>query len=582
MSAIEVLPPEVASGIAAGEVIDRPASAVRELIQNSLDAGATRIEVELEGAGLRTVTVRDDGTGMDAADAVAAFSRHATSKLSSLGDLATLTTHGFRGEALPSIAFAGDVEMVTRAAGSDAGTRVRCEAGGPLATEPAGSPPGTVVTVRRLFRNLPGRLKFMRGPAAETAACARIVSWHALARPATGFRLLVDGSERMLALATTDLRKRAVDVLGRDAEGFLAFSAEEGAYRVSGLVQAPGMVHGRSRQWLFVNGRPVEDRGLRYSLIAAYGGQVPRESSPAAIVLLALPPSRVDVNVHPAKTEVRFADQGAVYGLVSRTVRAAFGMPGIPGVPEAETGVILPMSATEGALLASDSRAATVLPFGNPAGPLPTLPTATAWPLAGQPAIAGGGGGLEIIGQLFLTYILARSGDNFLLVDQHAAHEKIVYERLAARPEDERASQELLVPHTLEVSAEESLLIERNLEDLIAAGIRLAPLGRGTWAVNSVPAEADEDAAVELARRVIGELSGAGRLRDREAVRHRALSVVACHLAVRAGQRLSDPEMEALIRELFALANPHSCPHGRPTFQRYGRADLERLFARRA
>jgi DNA mismatch repair protein MutL len=342
------------------------------------------------------------------------------------------------------------------------------------------------------------------------------------------------------------------------------------------------MVHSRSRQWMFVNGRPVEDRGLRYSLIAAYGGQVPRDASPSAVLFLEVPPSRVDVNVHPAKTEVRFADQGAVYGLVSRAVRAAFSMTGVPGsdarndappwgaLPPAVNGSngtgILPFAVRDG-----ERGASAVFPASREGFPSAAL------------LVSDGlsGTGLEIIGQLFLTYILARSGEDFLLVDQHAAHEKVVYERLMARAEGGGAAQELLVPHTMEASAEETVLIERNLEDLAAAGIRLAPLGRGTWAVNSIPAEADEDSAVELVKRVVAGLSGPGRTRDREAVRHRALSVVACHMAVRAGQRLSDPEMEALIRELFSLANPHSCPHGRPTFQRYARADLERLFARR-
>jgi len=558
--AIRVLAPDTVAGISAGEVVERPASVVKELVENALDAGATRVRVDIEGAGMRLIRVTDDGCGIPAKDAVVAFDRHATSKLGSLDDLQRIGTYGFRGEALAAIAAAGEVEMFSRIPKLNEGVRVAGGAGKPLAAAPAGCDGGTVIAVRRLFGAMPARLKFLKSPAAEVAAVARVVEPYALTLPEVHFVLTVDGEERLNAPPAKDLFARVRAVLGEASREMVGFEDEEGPLLAAGYMEPPGAVTKRGRQWFLVNGRPIEDRMLRHALIASYAGQLARDVQPTAVIYLTVPPDRLDVNVHPTKAEVRFADAQGVYKLLFRGLRKGF----------SEAGVSLPP-------------ASGVMPPGVVPGPAGTPETGVpgvhesqpGWDLISMPQA----GEVEVLGQLFQTYIVARVPEGLLVVDQHTAHEKIIFERLQARaPGGE--SQRLLLPQNVQCSASEALLLKGQLPALQSLGIEIAEFGGNSFAIHGVPPEAADREIEPLLRWLIEDLEQAGRATTPEELRKKLMSTVACHLAVKAGDRLDRAEMEGIVRGLLALKDPRSCPHGRPTFVRYEEGDLARLFQR--
>jgi len=550
--AIRVLAPDTVAGISAGEVVERPASVVKELVENSLDAGATRVRIDLEGAGMRLIRITDDGCGIPAAEALVAFERHATSKLGTLDDLGKLGTYGFRGEALAAVAAAGEVEMLTRVGKAAEGVRVAGGGGKPLAAAPAGCDRGTSIAVRRLFATIPARLKFLKTPAAEVAAVARVVEPYAVALPEVHFVLTVDGEERLNAPPAKDLGARVRAVLGEAGHGLIGFEIEEGGILAAGFAEPPGAVNRRGRQWFLVNGRPIEDRMLRHALFAAYAGQLPREVAPTAVVYLTVPADRVDVNVHPTKAEVRFADAQSVYQALVHGLRKGFQEAGVAVVAVPDS---LPPGGVAGSQIAAESQAV--------------------WDLAALPQA----GTVEILGQLFQTYIVARVPEGLIVVDQHTAHEKALYERLQARPAGGE-SQRLLLPQTIQCSASEALVLKGQIETLKSLGIEIAEFGGNTFAIHGVPPEAGDRDVEPLLRWLIEDLEQAGRATGPEELRKKLLSTVACHLAVKAGDRLDRPEMEGVVRGLLALEDPRSCPHGRPTSVRWEEGDLAKLFQR--
>lgn len=553
---IGLLSPDTIAGISAGEVIERPASVVKELVENSIDAGAKRVRVEIEGAGMRLIRVSDDGHGIPPAEVALAFARHATSKLRELEDLARMGTFGFRGEALAAIAAAGKVEMATRVPGAKEGVRATGGGGSAMAVKPAGCETGTVVTIRKLFGAVPARLKFLKSPSAETSAVARVIEPYAMTHLDVHFVFVVDGEERLNAPGTTDEMARIRAVLGSGDIALVAFDRKAGGVRAHGFVESPGAVQRRGRQWFHVNRRPIEDRALRHAVISSYEGQLPRDTQPWAVVFVEVGPEQVDVNVHPAKAEVRFADPQAVYAVLREGLRECFGR-----VPGSRPGAAAGPSAT-----------------GAPPAGLET--GGVAEPLAAWAEVRSGPGEeVEVLGQAFRTYIVARTREGVLFVDQHTAHEKIIFERLQAGT-GTVPSQGLLVPQTIDLSPSEFALAEGNAEVLRSLGIAFDAFGGRSIVVRQVPAEASDGDVSGMLRWLLEDLEAAGRAPSRQEIEKKLLSTVACHLAVRSGDPLERGEMDRIVRDLLALNDPRTCPHGRPTFVLHAEGDLARLFHR--
>jgi len=554
-----LLSKEIIAGISAGEVIERPASVVKELLENSFDAGASRVRVDVEGGGMKLIRVADDGCGMGPGDALLAFSRHATSKLSTLEDLSRMTTFGFRGEALAAIAAAGKVEMLTRARGSLSGCRIGGGASDDLTSEPAGCSEGTVITVRRLFASMPARLKFLKSPQAETAAIARAVEPYILSREDVHVIMTVDGEERLNFSPRDDRMSRSKMILGASDVTLVSFSLDSEGVTAQGFAERPGTVSRRGRQWILVNGRPVEDRALRHALISSYGGQMPRDTQPYAIVRIDIPPDRVDVNVHPAKSEVRFADPSRIYRILQRSLRKAFGDQPGPSLPAPAAGPAGGFSAVP-------------LPSGMVAGEM-------ALELAWEPGASQPCPGIEVFGQLFRTYIAVRAPEGLLLVDQHTAAEKAIYERLRAA-KDPGESQGVMLSQAIEFSPAEYAALKANSGIIREVGIEFDSFGGNSIMVRSVPVSARDRDIMPLLRWLLEDLEQAGRIPSPEDLKARLTATMACHLAVRAGERLSREAMARIVGDLLSLSDPLTCPHGRPTYVRFDEGELARLFRR--
>ncbi|MEA2624233.1 MAG: mismatch repair protein MutL [Candidatus Binatota bacterium] len=565
MPSIEVLPESVARRIAAGEVIERPVSVVKELVENALDAGARAITVEIEEGGRRRIAVADDGEGMTANELPIAFRPHATSKIRSVEDLLAISTLGFRGEALPSIAAVAEVETWTRRRGAAAGTRIRLRAGERLELEDAAHASGTRIEVRDLFFNTPARRKFLKSAAGETAQIAQLVGRVALSHPEVGFTLLQDG-RTALSLPPGDLRARIRRVLGREIEGAMRPLTGSG---VDGFVTHSQFTLPSARHLIvFVNRRFVRDRMLTHALLAAYATRIPHGRYPAAVAFLEVSPDEIDVNVHPSKLEVRFRKSGEVYDNLARAVRAALADAAPDRVADAERGYGLPVTTD---VSASPSAPTLRLVDAAPAD----LPEASLFPAAGRY------GSLRVVGQLFQGYLVCEGDGEIVLVDQHAAHERVAFERLCAERRAGRLeSQALLVPVTVETAPGEAEVVAAAAEDLARSGLDVEPFGEDSVVVRSVPALFRGGDVAGLVRAVAAELAEdepSAALEDRA---NRILATIACHSVVRVGQQLSEAEIRSLLEQMDGAPRNASCPHGRPVSARLSRTDLERLFRR--
>ncbi len=594
--------------IAAGEVVERPAAAVKELVENALDAGARRVEIEIADGGRTLIRVSDDGEGIPAGEMALALERHATSKTDG-ADLLDIASFGFRGEALPSIAAVSRLTLVSRAEGEAEAWELRCDAGRLSAPRPAARPRGTAVEARELFHATPARLKFLRTDRAETQAVTDAVRRLALAAPQAGIVLsdVTGGEARRLFRVEPEAgdpaglearRARIEAVLGRAfAADALAVEAERDGLRLSGLAALPTHSRGAAvAQFLFVNGRPVRDRMLTGALRAAYADLLPRDRHPAAALHLDCDPHRVDVNVHPAKTEVRFREPGLARGLIVSALRHAL----------AEAGHRAAASVGDAALGAfREGGERPGLPWGRPSAPSPAArEAARAWQAPAQPGLAEDAGawrGARVDdapgeaeaaedlplgvarGQLHETYVVAQTAGGMVIVDQHAAHERLVYERLKReRAAGAVARQALLIPEIVELGAEADRVLAA-AEALAEAGLVVEPFGPGAVAVRETPAALGRPDAAALLRDVADEIAEA-EAAGPEAVRARidaVLSRMACHGSVRAGRRLSGPEMNALLREMEATPGAGQCNHGRPTYVELSLDRIERLFGRR-
>ncbi|MGN6235952.1 DNA mismatch repair endonuclease MutL [Dyella sp.] len=607
MPVIRVLPPELINQIAAGEVIERPSSVVKELVENSLDAGATRVEVDIEQGGARLIRVRDDGGGIAPDELPLAVASHATSKIGSFDDLEHVASMGFRGEALASVSSVARFALTSRARGAEAAFRIEVDGGKLQAARPAQHPPGTSVEVRDLFYNVPARRKFMRAERTEFAHIDDLLKSLALARSSVEFRLSHNGKPLRVWKAARDEQAalaRVADVLGEEFPGrSLRIDHAAAGLRLSGWVGLPTASRGQpDSQFFYVNGRLVRDRVVAHAVRQAYADVLFHGRHPAFVLYLELDPAGVDVNVHPAKHEVRFREQRLVHDFLFRSLhealaetRAGQALPASPAAV-AET-VVTSAGAASGASsygggwsggAAMQSRLSLGVreqPLGDYAALLGAAAQGEANDWA-SPMLAPSSPEQApplgfAIAQLKSIYVLAENEHGLVLVDMHAAHERITYEKLkAARAANHLRSQVLLVPLSLAVSAKEAAAAEEHAEALAAWGLELSRGGPSAVVVRRIPALLEGADVSQLTRDVLAELAQHGSSRRLQELENELLSTMACHGSVRAGRRLSLPEMNALLREMEATERSGQCNHGRPTWTQLSLGELDRLFLR--
>ena len=589
---IRLLPPVLVNRIAAGEVIERPAAAVKELVENSIDAGASRIDITLKEGGQGLISVVDNGSGITQDELLLAVERHCTSKLLD-DDLLRIAALGFRGEALPSIGAVSRMRIVSRPPRAESAWEIMVEVGKKYAPIPAAHPPGTRVEVRDLFFATPARLKFLKTPRTERDLAVDSVRRLAMAYPAISFTVSGDEERVLLRLAAAAepamavaRRARLAALLGRDfAENSVEIDAERGGFRLSGLIGLPTLNRAAPRdQYLVVNGRPVRDKLLVGAVRGAYQDVLARDRHPMVALFLDGPADEIDVNVHPAKAEVRFRDAALVRGLIVGALRntlAAAGHRASSTVAAAAVAAFRPGSGTA----ASAPRFA--FPPRAPSLDLAETgnnflrPTEELVPAAATPPTAEAPLGTARA-QLHGTYILAETPTGIVLVDQHAAHERLVYERMKeALAEHGVARQALLLPEVVELDETGAMRLAARAEELVAFGLLIEPFGLGAVVVREVPALLPGLDVGALVRDLADELTEWG---DTLALKERIETVcgtLACHTSVRAGRHLSPAEMEALLRQMEATPNSGQCNHGRPTYVALDLADIERLFGRR-
>ena len=601
MSGIRQLPDTLVDQIAAGEVVERPASALKELVENALDAGASRIDITLLRGGIDEIIVSDDGHGMSQADLSLAICRHATSKLpdSRLDDIRFL---GFRGEALPSIGAVSKLVITSITGDEPHAWQITVDAGTVVPPQPAALDRGTVVEVRHLFKAVPARLKFLKTERTEQGRCLDIVRRLAMAWPQVGFRLASDGRE-LLELAPQPAgeagwQRRLSDIMGRTFGGeALAIDARRDEATLRGLAGLPTMNRPTPAAiYLFVNGRPVQDRSLLGAVRAGYGDTLPRGRYPMAALFLELPAAALDVNVHPAKSEVRFRDAASVRSLLVGAISAQLRDHGVQTTAEGAamatrlftgsgrggSGFSAPPAASYAGPMADWQAPLTAPSQSSLAGDMPpSAPRATAGTDMSDDRLDD-----TLLGaaraQLHKTYIVAETRDGITIIDQHAAHERLVMERMkAALAADGVAVQALLIPEVVDLPPDQRQALLDEAEFLTGLGLEIEGFGEGSILVRGIPALLGTPDAARLVRDIaeeLVELGGSQVLEDKIA---HVLATVSCHGSVRAGRRLNDAEMNALLREMEATPNSGQCNHGRPTWVRLSLADVERLFGRR-
>ncbi len=655
MGRIHVLSDQVANQIAAGEVVDRPASVVKELLENALDAGAKRIRIEVEAGGRKLIRVADDGCGMTRDDAMLAFERHATSKIRSSDDLLSIATLGFRGEALPSIASISRLELVTRPSDNATGTRLEIAGGKILAVEDAGGPQGTTIAVRDLFYNTPARRKFLRAETTELAHVTALATHYALAHPEMHFELHSATHALLTAPPVREPSERIYQIFGRETLDQLLPVASErrfdhagipepppwrrdadyrppdpGFLRLTGFASKPALQKlNRNSIYIFVNQRLIRDRLILHAITEAYRNIIPPTSFPVLLLFLEMPPQEVDVNVHPAKTEVRFRQQALVHDFVRDSLRttlmkarpAASFMEALTACPRASSSLVVEAAPEESALPQSDASpqpddAETFvlnapepkpeevrLPFAAPAGteipaaetrtnaiPVPAPASTTNGHACGQQTLPEGAeaapslaslASLKPLGQLRESFILAVNDEGLWIVDQHVAHERVLFERILRERQTERVErQRLLMPLLIDLLPQQMAIFSTLAEELERNGCEAEPFGPHTIAIKAAPAGL---AGTELERmifEVLEQPGSASQSENLESARTRIAASIACHAAIKVNMPLDPVRMEWLLAELARTEHPMSCPHGRPIALRYSWKDIQRAFQR--
>ena len=639
---VRILPEQLTNKIAAGEVVERPASVVKELVENALDAGGRDITVEIEGGGRRLIRVTDDGHGMSREDLLLSLERHATSKIASDDDLFTLTSLGFRGEALPSIASVSRCTLASRTRESIEGTEVYAEGGKIREVKACGMAGGTAVTVRNLFFNTPARLKFLRSSETEGGHVGEFLTRLALSRPEVRFTYICDGRVSF-TVGGGSLRERAAALLGRSlSEGLYPLEYGEGECRVTGLVGRPETTRSTAGLvYTYINGRFIRDRVVQHAVLQAYRTLLERGRYPVTVLFIDIPPSEVDVNVHPTKHEVRFRNQGEVHDIIQRGVESV--LRATPWVQQAGTRDSGPVNeaghggAGERTASVSEARKESVReslaayrpvslpPFqgksahvrssspdvipplqgegrggdgsardmspgcDNMPPPHPDLPPEGEGPERAEGALMPRDGGeqggyfstLAVIGQYRASYLLCQEGDDLVIIDQHAAHERVAFEKLRDQWRTGKvASQGLLFPETVEFSFAEAAAVREHREELARLGFDLEPFGGATWLLKEVPCLLSGGEPVGTLRDILEELQGVGRSRAISDAAEEALTTIACHSVVRGRRPLAPPEITALLRQMDETGFGANCPHGRPVHKVLSLGEIERMFKR--
>ncbi|WP_347261402.1 DNA mismatch repair endonuclease MutL [Rudaea sp.] len=621
MPRIRQLPQELVNQIAAGEVIERPASVVKELVENSLDAGATRVEIDIEDGGSRLIRVRDDGGGIAADELLLAVSPHATSKIASLDDLERVRTLGFRGEALPSIASVSRFALTSKPEDADAAARIDIEAGQVSKPRPAQHPSGTTIEVRDLFHNVPARRKFLRAERTEFGHIDELVKSLALARPQIEFRVTNNGKPSRLmrpAQSEAALAARLAEILGDDFPAQSLRVDHTGAgLRLSGWVGLPTASRSQAdQQYFYVNGRLVRDKVVTHAVRQAYADVLYHGRHPAYVLFLELDPAIVDVNVHPAKSEVRFRESRLVHDFLYRTLHEALAQTRAGSVTSVIAGTSpIPIEANPPSSFDAAMQAAQVANYAPVAAPVwrgqAGLSLGVREPRVDYLALLGdrvgksgivenaaneapaGGVGLPMsadadvpplgyaLAQLAGIYVLAENAQGLILVDMHAAHERITYEKLkTAQASDGIRAQLLLVPLALAVSAREAAVVEDHADELAALGFEIVRSGPQSVTIKRYPGLLEGADVGALVRDVLADFAAHGATRRMQEAHNDMLSTMACHGSVRAHRRLTVPEMNALLREMEATERSGQCNHGRPTWVQLSIADLDRMFLR--
>jgi DNA mismatch repair protein MutL len=581
---IHILPDHIANQIAAGEVVERPASAVKELVENSLDALASQITIEIRGGGKTELRVADDGHGMVRDDALLAIDRHATSKIRDEKDLRAINTLGFRGEALPSVAAVSRFELETAPAGGGEGTRIRINGGRVVAVDEIARQPGTTVSVRSLFFNVPARAKFLRSAAAETRATSETVIALALANLGTAFRLHSNDRELFDLPRTGDLAARVGDIWGEQlAAQLIPVDYVSDGVRVAGLIQRPVDARpGTRRLYLFVNGRPFVDRFIVRAAEEGYRTTVPAGHRPALFLYIDLSPEQVDVNVHPAKAEVRFRNKIKVEAAVTEAVRAC--LEGLGSAPDLGhfVGVGQLTGRPPGAYTPPQRQTAPRSGISQMALFVPTGDSAAAPAEEDEPAAGWQSARTGAMWQVHHSYILAETRSGLIIVDQHSAHERVLFEQIMRDFDENRAgSQRLLFPITLRLSPTEFQAVEELGRILNQIGFELEAFGNNTVIIQAVPNPHPHFDAERCFREMVSELANGSPLVDSARNQHeRVAKSFACKAAIKAGQPLSDAEMHELFDRLFAAELPGHDVHGRPTILRLSLEELARRFGR--
>lgn len=605
MSKIKILPEIISNKIAAGEVVERPASVVKELVENALDAGSTRIGIEIEKGGRALMRVSDNGSGMSHDDALLALERYATSKIYEDQDLFSIRTLGFRGEALPSIASVSRFVLVTRESRSDVGTEIKVEGGRIKAVSEIGAPPGTMVSVKQLFYNTPARRKFLKSIATEMSHIADIVSSTAMGRPDIQFKLIHNEKTIKDWSSTTSAFDRVIDVVGKDlATALHPIEFASNGISISGWISSPQITRTTSRgMFVYVNNRFVRDRIVQHALFQGYSQRLVKGQFPIAIIFIRVPFDQVDINVHPTKHEVRFGQQQKVHAAVKEAVARTLYETDHPGwrpvsasqraTHTADVNVSDHASSyrftedrgqrtedggqrTEDRGQKAEDRFQTTPSYRRHLSDTASLPDRQApiWPKKRFRD-------LHMIGQFHNTYIVCESDEGLILLDQHAAHERILFEQLRSQSAGARpAAQQLLVPETVELGFREANGLQKMLPELETMGLDIEHFGGRTFVVKAVPASLSGRDVKPLIVEIAENMVTVGTSSDLQKALERCYIIMACHGAIRANQHLSEPQIKGLLEQLDACDNPSHCPHGRPTWIRWDLKTLEKSFKR--
>jgi len=596
MSKIHRLPPALANQIAAGEVVERPASVVKELVENAVDAGATRLAIAIEFGGKKLISVEDDGEGMTPEDAALAIERHATSKIRTAGDLAAIQSLGFRGEALPSIASVSRFRLRTRLRGAMTGTEIRVDGGAAASVREVGAPEGTLVEVGDLFFNLPARRKFLKADTAESAQISRLATQLALGYPEIGFVLRSGGRVLLEAPPAGSIEERFFQIYG-DRPDLIPVSKDAAGIRVRGFIAALGEQGPvRGPQHVFVNRRIVRDRTITHAIQAAYMVATIKERSPEVHLFIEVGPDRVDVNVHPTKAEVRFLDQGLVHEVLRRAVIDALGHTGAPELTLTPA-IAPPATPASGALPLGWAPAAGPSPFDHPShfgspsmntgfamedrASMDSGPSRSVATSAGREAVAGLIRPLVPLGQFRNTFIIAIDDEGLAIIDQHVAHERILFEQFSERLTTRTLeSQGLLTPVVLDLAAGEHQTLLQHRDALTQFGFEVEDFGGTSLRVAAVPAVLDWNRCEEALRAVAADLDGLTPGAGIHDALRRMAATMACHAAVKANDLLTKEKMQYLLDELRRTSHSSVCPHGRPVVLRLTRREIEKSFER--